>query len=87
MGQASPYCLSISSNPGLTRQVSIGDLSIGGQQPVRIQSMTTTDTLDIPATVKQSIELAEAGCEIVRITAPNVRAAGALEISSRLGQK
>ena len=86
MGQASPYCVSrFHPTRRLTRQVSIGDLSIGGQQPVRIQSMTTTDTLDIPATVKQSIELAEAGCEIVRITAPNVRAAGALkEISSRV---
>ena len=40
--------------------------------------MTTTDTLDIQATARQSIELAEAGCEIVRITAPNVRAAEAL---------
>ena len=86
MGQASPYCVSrFHPTRRLTRQVSIGDLSIGGQQPVRIQSMTTTDTLDIPATVKQSIELAEAGCEIVRITAPNIRAAGALkEISSRV---
>jgi (E)-4-hydroxy-3-methylbut-2-enyl-diphosphate synthase len=40
--------------------------------------MTTTDTLDVEATARQTIELAEAGCEIVRITAPNVRAAEAL---------
>ena len=47
--------------------------------------MTTTETMDINATVKQTIELAEAGCEIVRITAPNVRAAEALgEISKKV---
>ena len=55
-----------------------GNLVIGGRHPIRVQSMTTTDTLDIEATVRQTIELAEAGCEIVRITAPNVRAAEAL---------
>ena len=53
--------------------------------PVRVQSMTTTDTLDIQATVNQTLQLAEAGCEIVRITAPNVRAAEALnEIAKRV---
>ena len=58
---------------------------IGGTHPVRVQSMTTTNTLDIEATVKQTIELAEAGCEVVRITAPNVRAAEALgEISKQV---
>ena len=47
--------------------------------------MTTTDTLDIRATVNQTLQLAEAGCEIVRITAPNVRAAEALnEIAKRV---
>ena len=47
--------------------------------------MTTTDTLDVSSTVEQCIELAEAGCEIIRITAPNVRAAEALnEISKRV---
>ena len=86
MGQATPYCVS-RYNPTrrLTREVVIGDLSIGGQQPVRVQSMTTTDTLDICSTVEQCIELAEAGCEIIRITAPNVRAAEALnEISKKM---
>ena len=62
-----------------SRIVKVGDLSVGGKSPLRVQSMTTTDTLDIEATTQQTIELAEAGCEIVRITAPNVRAAKALE--------
>ena len=62
----------------MSRVVSIGGVLTGGDNPVRVQSMTTTDTLDVDATVRQTIELAEAGCEIVRITAPNVRAAEAL---------
>lgn len=62
----------------MSRVVSIGGVPTGGDNPVRVQSMTTTDTLDVDATIRQTIELAEAGCEIVRITAPNVRAAEAL---------
>ena len=58
--------------------VGVGSVVVGGNHPVRIQSMTTTDTLDVEATARQTIELAEAGCEIVLITAPNVRAAQAL---------
>jgi (E)-4-hydroxy-3-methylbut-2-enyl-diphosphate synthase len=54
-------------------------VGVGGDNPVRIQSMTTSDTQDIAATVKQSIALAEVGCEIVRITAPNVAAAQCLK--------
>ncbi|MFP6900204.1 MAG: (E)-4-hydroxy-3-methylbut-2-enyl-diphosphate synthase, partial [Opitutales bacterium] len=61
-----------------TCEVMVGDVGVGGSHPLRIQSMTTTDTLDVEATAKQSIELAEAGCEIVRITAPHARAAAAL---------
>ena len=50
--------------------------------------MTTTDTHDVEATARQTIELAEAGCEIVRITAPNVRAAEALaEITKRISKE
>src|SRR6185369_10333592 len=55
-----------------------GGVGVGGTNPVRIQSMTTSDTQDIAATVKQSVALAEVGCEIVRITAPNVAAAKCL---------
>ena len=62
-----------------TRPVRLGDLTIGGDRPLVVQSMTTTPTLDVEATVRQSIALAEAGCEVVRITAQNVKAAEALE--------
>jgi (E)-4-hydroxy-3-methylbut-2-enyl-diphosphate synthase len=62
-----------------TREVRVGAIGIGGANPIRVQSMTTSDTQDIEATVRQSIALAEAGCEIVRITAPNVTAARCLK--------
>ncbi len=54
-----------------TRAVRIGDIGIGGHNPIRVQSMTTTDTMDTAATVAQSIRMIEAGCELVRITAPS----------------
>jgi (E)-4-hydroxy-3-methylbut-2-enyl-diphosphate synthase len=62
----------------LTREVLVGELGIGGNNRIRIQSMTTTPTLDVDATVAQTIALWEAGCELVRITAQNVAAAEAL---------
>ncbi|MCP5529795.1 MAG: (E)-4-hydroxy-3-methylbut-2-enyl-diphosphate synthase [Opitutaceae bacterium] len=62
-----------------THEVLVGGVGVGGANPVRIQSMTTSDTQDIAATVKQCIALAEVGCEIVRITAPNVAAAKCLQ--------
>ncbi|HTO05287.1 MAG TPA: (E)-4-hydroxy-3-methylbut-2-enyl-diphosphate synthase [Opitutus sp.] len=62
-----------------TVEVKVGAVGVGGDNPVRIQSMTTSDTQDIAATVQQSIALAEVGCEIVRITAPNVAAAQCLK--------
>ena len=62
-----------------TVEVMVGRVGVGGTQPLRLQSMTTSDTQDIGATVKQSIALAEVGCEIVRITAPNVAAAKCLQ--------
>ncbi len=58
-----------------TREVKIGDLALGGRNPIRIQSMTTTDTMDTQATVEQSIRMIEAGCELVRITAPSINEA------------
>lgn len=68
-----------------SRIIQVGNVAIGGDNPVRIQSMTTTNTQDIDATVAQTLALAEAGCEIVRITAPNKAAAKALgEISKQL---
>ena len=86
MGTTTPYCASrFSSVRRGSKVVQIGNVRIGGTNPVRVQSMTTTDTLDIQATVNQTLQLAEAGCEIVRITAPNVRAAEALnEIAKRV---
>jgi (E)-4-hydroxy-3-methylbut-2-enyl-diphosphate synthase len=56
-----------------TRIVKVGDIEIGGNNPIRIQSMTNTDTMNTAATVDQTIRLAEAGCEIVRVTAPSIR--------------
>jgi (E)-4-hydroxy-3-methylbut-2-enyl-diphosphate synthase len=58
--------------------VQVGDIPVGGANRIAIQSMVTTPTQDITATVQQSIALAEAGCDIVRITAQNVKAAEAL---------
>lgn len=74
-----PYCTSRYYAQRIpTREVRIGNTAVGGENPIRIQSMTTTPTQDIQATVKQSLALAEAGCEIIRITAPNKKAAQAL---------
>ncbi len=61
-----------------TREVMVGSVGIGAANPLRVQSMTTTPTLDVRATVEQCIRLAESGCEIVRVTAQNVEAARAL---------
>jgi len=75
----SPYCVSrFQTVRRPTHEVMVGSVGVGGANPVRIQSMTTSDTQDVAATVKQSIALAEVGCEIVRITAPNVAAAQCL---------
>ncbi|HEY8931752.1 MAG TPA: (E)-4-hydroxy-3-methylbut-2-enyl-diphosphate synthase [Rariglobus sp.] len=63
----------------LTHEVNVGRVGVGGSNPVRVQSMTTSDTQDVAATVRQSIALAEVGCEIIRITAPNVPAAKCLK--------
>lgn len=63
----------------LTREVRIGELRMGGNHPIRVQSMTTTDTMNTMATVEQSIRMIEAGCELVRITAPSINEARNLE--------
>jgi (E)-4-hydroxy-3-methylbut-2-enyl-diphosphate synthase len=69
----------------MTREVQIGTVGVGGTQPVRVQSMTTTRTQDVEATLAQTIRLIEVGCEIVRITAPTVADAQAIgEIKRRL---
>ena len=74
------YCASLTSyQRRKTNTVKIGDLYLGGDYPIRIQSMTTTDTMDTKATVEQSIRMIEAGCELVRITAPSIKEAHNLE--------
>ena len=62
-----------------TREVKVGNVGIGGDNPIRVQSMITCDTMDTEASIQQTIELADAGCEIVRITAPTVKDARNLE--------
>ena len=62
-----------------TRQVKVGNAGIGGDNPIRVQSMITCDTMDTEASIQQTIELADAGCEVVRITAPTVKDARNLE--------
>ena len=57
----------------------VGHVGIGGDNPIRVQSMITCDTMDTEASIQQTIELADAGCEIVRITAPTVKDARNLE--------
>jgi (E)-4-hydroxy-3-methylbut-2-enyl-diphosphate synthase len=66
------YCHSLTQYERLkTREVNIGGLLLGNYQPVRIQTMTTTDSMDTEATVQQSIRCIEAGAELIRITAPS----------------
>ncbi|KAB1443845.1 flavodoxin-dependent (E)-4-hydroxy-3-methylbut-2-enyl-diphosphate synthase [Pseudodesulfovibrio senegalensis] len=62
-----------------TRTISVGGVGIGGSNPVRVQSMCNTDTRDVAATAAQVRQLAEAGCEIVRLAVPDMKAARALE--------
>jgi (E)-4-hydroxy-3-methylbut-2-enyl-diphosphate synthase len=80
------YCNSLTEySRFVTREVFIGDIPMGGNNPIRIQSMTTTDTMDTIGTVKQSIRMIEAGCEYVRITAPSIKEAQNLaEIKKQL---
>ena len=71
----------------MSRQIKIGNLTMGGGAPIRVQSMTNTDTMDTQATVEQTLRMVEAGCELVRITAPDVRAAQNLyEIKNELAK-
>ena len=66
------YCESLTQYKRLkTREVKIGDLLLGNYHPIRVQTMTTTDTMDTMATVEQSIRCIEAGSEMIRITAPS----------------
>ena len=69
-----------------TREVAVGNKIFGGDNPIWVQSMTTTDTFDVEGTIKQIHQLEEAGCELVRVTVPKPADAGALsKIKDRIG--
>ena len=66
------YCLDLLNRKRLdTKEVHIGDLLLGSKNTIRLQSMTTTDTMDTEKSVLQSIRMIDAGCELVRLTAPS----------------
>ena len=70
------YCDSLTEYSRFkTREVKVGNLVFGGNNPIHVQSMTTTDTMDTGATVAESIRMIEAGCKLVRITAPSKKEA------------
>ena len=74
------YCNSLTSySRRQTREVYIGDVPLGGDNPIRVQSMTTVDTMDTMGSVEQVIRMVDAGCEYVRITAPSIKEAQNLE--------
>lgn len=83
------YCESTSKTKRFkTREVLVGSVGVGGHNPVRIQSMTTSSTRDIEATIDQIIRLADAGCEIARVTVQGMKEADACEgIKNGLLQK
>jgi (E)-4-hydroxy-3-methylbut-2-enyl-diphosphate synthase len=83
------YCNSLTQYSRLkTREVKIGDLLLGNFHPIRIQTMTTTDTMDTLATVEQSIRCIEAGAELLRITAPSKKdAENLLNIKNELRRR
>jgi (E)-4-hydroxy-3-methylbut-2-enyl-diphosphate synthase len=58
-----------------TREVKIGNTPLGGDQPIRVQSMTTVDTMDTEGSVQQTLRMVASGCEYVRITAPSIKEA------------
>ncbi len=75
------YCHSLTAyKRRKTIEVKIGNTALGGTNPIRVQSMTTCDTMDTDGTVMQAIRMVEAGCEYVRITAPGIREAKNLKI-------
>ena len=68
----------MSYNRKKTREVSLGNIKIGGNNPIAVQSMTTTDTRDAKKTIEQIKKLEEAGCDAVRVAVPDMIAAEAL---------
>jgi len=75
-----PYCQSIYSAKRFpTRVVMVGNVGVGGENPIRIQSMATSNTRDVDATIEQIIKLADHGCEIARVTVQGIKEAEACE--------
>lgn len=72
------FPLNISQSRRKTRKVLVGDVPVGGSSPISVQTMTKTKTSDIDATVKQIVEAADAGCDIVRVTVNDKEAAAAI---------
>ena len=78
--QNNTYCNSLPHySRRKTREVYIGDIPLGGDNPIRVQSMTTVDTMDTMGSVEQVLRMVESGCEYVRITAPSIKEAQNLE--------
>ena len=74
------YCESVyKTRRRRTREVLVGSIGVGGANPIRIQSMTTSSTRDVKATVDQIMRLADAGCEIARVTVQGLKEAEACE--------
>lgn len=89
INKAKKYCNSLTGYSRYkTREVPVGDIPLGGNNPIRIQSMTTTDTMNTIATVEQTIRMVDSGCDYVRITAPSKLEAQNLEaIKKELRQR
>jgi len=78
------YCNSLTEySRRFTREVKLGDIPMGGNNPIRVQSMTTIDTMDTRGSVEQITRMVNAGCEYVRITAPSMKEAQNLETIKR----
>ena len=76
MNNNQKYCNSLTEYNRLeSHEVAVGNVSFGGKNPIRLQSMTTTDTMDTEGSVAQAVRMIEAGCELVRYTAPSKREA------------
>ena len=72
----SNYCIDLFKRKRFpTREVTVGNLKLGGSNPIRLQSMTTADTMDTSKSVEESIKMIDAGCELVRLTAPSKKEA------------
>ena len=74
---SNPYGIDIKRNK--TRQIFVGDVPVGGDAPISVQSMTNTDTRDIKSTIKQVLDLQDAGADIVRISCPDEESSIALK--------